>query len=146
MDQAIIFSFSFRLRHEANTSVVMTHLLPWSEIKYRLDGPNTVMHASDQVILPSGLGHTFKFCLYVTSSHHVNSVSKIPFPRTFSHLIFFMFYQELYFEEREEALSFITCVETYYRLCINFYQSLCPRVEPRTVKEMNTVKAHGPVS
>ena len=64
MDQAIIFSFSNRLRHEANTSVVMTHLLPWSEIKYqlnRLDGPNTVMHASDQVILPSGLGHTFSF-------------------------------------------------------------------------------------
>lgn len=53
--------------------------------------------------------------------------------------------QMLYFKDKREAYSFATCVESYYRLIYDFYDSLCQEVEPSCVRELNTIRAHGPV-
>ncbi|XP_053405328.1 uncharacterized protein LOC123565512 isoform X2 [Mercenaria mercenaria] len=52
----------------------------------------------------------------------------------------------LYFKDRNEAYSFATCIECYSRLIYDFYDSVCQELEPSVVKELNKLRAHGPVS
>ncbi|XP_052795694.1 uncharacterized protein LOC128228428 isoform X3 [Mya arenaria] len=55
-------------------------------------------------------------------------------------------YQKVYFKDRLESHSFVTCLEKYCLLMFNYYTSLCPDLQSPRIHKQYQVRAHGPVS
>ncbi|WAQ99728.1 MATK-like protein [Mya arenaria] len=55
-------------------------------------------------------------------------------------------YEKVYFKDRLESHSFVTCLEKYCLLMFNYYTSLCPDLQSPRIHKQYQVRAHGPVS
>ncbi|XP_036357415.1 tyrosine-protein kinase JAK1-like isoform X2 [Octopus sinensis] len=49
----------------------------------------------------------------------------------------------LSFDDEESAVSFVSCIDGYFRLSYDFYNSLCEQVEPPSIKYMREHGFHG---